>query len=47
MKNIFITILTTSILLSIFTSCSKEPTEPYFDRAKSASQKAQNQLRKD
>ncbi|MDB2562727.1 hypothetical protein N9X61_03905 [Sulfurimonas sp.] len=46
MKFIYITIAI-FLSLSIFTSCSKEPDEPYFDRAKQASQKAQNQLSKD
>ncbi|MBC8238642.1 MAG: hypothetical protein H8E76_10485 [Helicobacteraceae bacterium] len=41
--------IATTILLSvmIFTSCSKTPQDPYFDRAKQASQDAQNQLSKD
>ena len=37
----------TSLLLLTFNACSKEPSEPYYDRAKQASEDAHNQLRKD
>ncbi|MFT5661909.1 MAG: hypothetical protein ACI9TV_002557 [Sulfurimonas sp.] len=30
-----------------FTACAKKPQEPYFDRAKSASQQAHNELKRD
>lgn len=40
--------LTVLLLLSIaFSACSKQAQDPYFDRAKTASQKAQDQLKRD
>lgn len=40
-------LLLTCFMLFIFTACSKQVDEPYFDRAKQASEDAHSQLKKD
>ncbi|WP_455755761.1 hypothetical protein [Sulfurimonas sp.] len=47
MQKIYLTIITTSLVLLSLNGCSKEPTEPYYDRAKAASEKAHNKLSND
>jgi len=47
MQKIYLTIITISLLFLSLSGCSKEPTEPYYDRAKAASQKAHNKLSND
>ncbi len=47
MKVIFILISVFLTATFVFGGCSKTPDEPYYDRAQNASQKAQEQLRKD
>lgn len=47
MKNINLLAVLSCLSLIIFTACAKKPQEPYYDRAKAASQQAQNQLQRD
>lgn len=48
MKQIYLTILVIPIFSLILSACSQnEPSEPYYDRAQKASQKAHNQLSKE
>ena len=47
MKKILISLSLLFFGLTTFTACSKTPQDPYFDRAKTASEKAQEQLSRD
>jgi len=47
MKKIYTLLLIALFTLLTFSSCSKEPTEPYYDRANLAADKAHNKLSKD
>lgn len=46
MKAVYI-VMSMYILTFILSGCSKTPSEPYYDRAQQASQKAHNKLSKD
>ena len=47
MKNIYTSIVTILLIFITFTGCSKEPVEPYYDRANQAADKAHDRLSKD
>ena len=47
MKQMNLLAITLFLVALTFSSCSKTPQDPYFDRAKTASQKAQEQLNRD
>ena len=47
MKKAMLNITLVFSFFIIFTACSKQVEDPYFERAKSASEKAQDQLQRD
>lgn len=44
---LFFTLFAITLTTLILSSCSKTPEEPYYDRAKQASQNAQQELKND
>ena len=47
MRNFCTVLITPLLILLTLSGCSKEPTEPYYDRANQAAEKAHNRLSED